>query len=162
MPESSKEASSLISSDSLPEFEDVEKAYADLIESAKKVELEKKSAGRRKIPEKSSETASASASISVGEEIQFTAEDLEPIIGIPLDAYFIRNGKDKLSDSEKKNLSIATANLFNKYFPSLSKWKEESAFVIALGAIVFTRLEFKIEPEPQPEIKKSDESETAA
>ncbi len=137
----------------------MEKTYADLIESARKIELEKKPRAR-KVSDKNVETSSASTRISDIEEIKFTSDDIEPFIGIPLDAYFLREGKDKLNDSERKNLSIATANLFNKYFPSVSKWKEECAFIIALGAILLPRIEFKQAPEPPIIDKKIDEATT--
>lgn len=137
MPESLQEKESLTSSNALPSFEDVSNVYAELIKATEEMENEKpKKKGKKSTQAKESTPEPQEEST----DIKLSASDIADMLAFPLDAYFIRNDKEPLSQHEKENLAIASANLINKYLPMTSKYKEELAFAMSIGVIFFSRM----------------------
>ncbi len=157
MPEALTAEDSLISSDSLPEFEDLEKEYQESIAQIIAEEEASKTAGEkpkktRKKKESSIETASP---VLENESIQVNAEDIEDWVCLPLDFYFNRTDKKPLSNIEKKAFSRSTARLLNKYAPAFTnKFGDEIGFLICLTAIFASRMKA---PEVKPKEKKPKE-----
>lgn len=147
----------MISSNTLPEFEDLEKEYEAQILAIKE-EQKATPKGKRT----SAATVETSAAVDTGESIQVAPEDIEDWVCLPLDMYFARADKKKLSRIERLAWSRNCAKLFNKYAPAFtSKWGEEIGACICLTAIFATRMEPpKIEePEKKPEPKETKEPE---
>lgn len=129
---------SLISSNSIPEFEDIEREYqAHLAEIG--AEEKPKTRGRKK--------AVASEEMVLGgipDEEMLSPEQIEGIVCFPLDVWFARSEKKPLNNIERKAFSISCCRLANKYIPIISsKWKEEIGFAICLSTIFFARMEAK-------------------
>lgn len=142
---------SLISSSSIPEFEDIEREYqAHLAE----IGAEEKPKTRGKKPIKVSEEI---ASSELSEDEMLLPEQIEGIVCFPLDTWFARTDKKPLNTVERKAFSISCCRLANKYIPVISsKWKEEIGFAICISTIFFARMEVKpkeetpkIEPIPK-------------
>jgi hypothetical protein len=147
-PESANQESSLICSNSLPEFDDIEAEYAKFKSELAQPE-EKPKRGRKKTA--SAEPVAPTVSDGVP-SMSFSADQIEMLVCFPLDAWFERTKKPKLSAVERKGFSESCAKLANKWLPAITgQWQEEIGFAVCLGAILFVRMERKKEQEKPPE-----------
>lgn len=147
--EAQNQEDSLISSSSLPDFEDIEKEYQEYIASLGKETPAAKKRGRRAVTQ-----AEPEEEITPNLEQQFTAEQLEDFVCLPLDSWFVRIDKKVLSKIERKSFSIACARIANKWLPKVtSLWQEEIGLAICLASIFGSRMEIK-----KPMEKKVDET----
>jgi len=153
IPQSQEQEASLISSSSLPVFEDIEKEYQDYLSSiTPESQAEpKKTRGRKK----------TEPAISDNEEIteEITPDQLESIVCFPLDSWFVRNDKKRLSNIERKAFSESCSRLANKWLPKItSQWKEEIGFCICIGTIFMARMEVKNVEEKNDTAKEKEKS----
>lgn len=146
-PQASAVEDFLTSSDSLPEFSEVEAELATLQTPPETPETEVEDKPKRGRKKKNPEP------------LNFEPETIEDIACIPLDMLFERQGKEKLNRLERKQWSKAVSGLMNKYLPAaLNDYNVEITAALALGMILLPRLSAKkpeeIEPpsEPIPEV----------
>ena len=148
--QASQQEASLISSSSLPEFDDIEREYQEYIASLTPGTQDapiKKTRGRKKADAMQSDNEEISEGIS--------PEQLENIVCFPLDSWFIRNDKKRLSNIERKAFAESCSRLANKWLPKIAtQWQEEIGFCICMATIFMTRMNVK-----NPEEIKSDEKE---
>lgn len=142
---------SLISSNSIPEFEDIEREYQAHLAAIGAEEKPKIRGKKRVIPSEEITTT------EISEDEMLLPEQIEGIVCFPLDTWFARTEKKPLNNIERKAFSISCCRLANKYIPVISsRWKEEIGFAICISTIFFARMEVKskepekkVEPEPK-------------
>jgi hypothetical protein len=154
--QASEQEASLISSTSLPEFDDIEKEYQEYIASLTPDTVStpiKKTRGRKKADVIQADNEEISEGIS--------PEQLENIVCFPLDSWFIRNDKKRLSNIERKAFAESCSRLANKWLPKIAtQWQEEIGFCICMGTIFMSRMNVKNPEEKVDEREKEKEKET--
>lgn len=151
VPQAESQKESLISSDTLPEFAELEAEYAAAMAGIEAEEKPKK--GRKK---KGDTEQIESVEIPIKEEL-LDPDEIEDICAFPFDSYYIRKGKEKLSTIERKALARSIAKVVNKWAPKIGgRWKEEIGLFICLTAIMGSRYE---KPEEKKEEKKDEKKE---
>ncbi len=159
LPQAIETEESLISSDTLPEFAELEEQYQKDLAEIQKEEAEKQAAeekpkrGRKK--KESSLEPSETSAVDTGEAIQVSPEDIEDWTSFPLDMFFTRSDKKPLNSIERKAWSRACAKLINKYASAVAnKWNAEIGAVICLTTILAVRMK-------APEIKEAEKPKEA-
>lgn len=126
---------SLISSNTLPSFDDVEAEYQKLIASANTPTPEPKKRGRKK---KEETQAPAEA---VPDRLEIDPNIIKDAVALPLDFLFVRMKRKPLAEIEKKALAGAFGKVAEKYLPIVAgKFQEELALAICLGSIFASRM----------------------
>lgn len=153
LPESLEQKESLISSNTLPEFIDLEQEYAAEIQAIKEEE------SKVKKPRAKSAASSPALDIPPSEDsLQVRAEEIEDSVCFPFNIFLTRYDKKPLSGIERKAFSRNCASLFNKYAPQFTgKWAVEIGFAICCLTILLARWEL-----PQKKEKEQKEPEKPA
>jgi hypothetical protein len=153
--QSQNEDPSLISSSTLPEFEDLERAY---MADSSALREEEKPVGKPKKSRKPKSAVESSGEFKTGivpepDIVQVSADDIEAWASLPIDILLSRMDKKPLGRIEKKAWAQSCAAVINKYAPAMaSKYGPEIGLCICLAAIFGTRM-------TPPDIKKSEFAE---
>ena len=156
-PESAKQEASLTSSDSLPEFDEIEAEYQSYLASLQP--SEEISAKPRKRQGKSVTFQEESVNNDRVDFEPLTPEAIEDMVCFPVNVWLSAKDKKPLSEIERKAFALSTARLANKWLPRFSgEWKEEIGFCICVSTIVFSRFEFKKPESAKAEVEKARET----
>lgn len=153
MLESQEQEESLTSSSTLPEFADLDREYAEILAIPDSDQQEEKpKRGRRK-----------KADVEEVPELDITPDMIESWVSLPLDSWFVRNGKKPLTNLERKAWSQSCSRLLNKWLPNVtSKWQEEIGAAVCLVTIFSIRMEapeVKLPEETKEEVKEEKKEE---
>jgi hypothetical protein len=145
------QAEFLVSSNTLPEFDDLNKEWEEILaeEEQQKAKKAKKS-GLRQVA-KSDKPDSEKETLAQ----EITATDIEDWVCLPLDIMFSRQEKAKLSRIERLAWSKSCAEMLNKYLPNIAaKFGAEIGFGICLATILAVRY--------KPNVSEPDDSSIRA
>jgi len=154
----SQEADFLTSSNTLPEFAELDIEWAGKMSAAKEQqesEMGARKRGNKKDISKTLNQAGYGTAPLEPEGLTFDAKEIESWVCMPFDFLFNQKGMKPLNNIERIAWSQNCAAMLNKYAPAASKWKEETGFIICLASIVLARKEAP-KPKKKPEEKKPD------
>jgi hypothetical protein len=138
IPQAGNQEASLISSESLPEFDAIEAEYQQMM-------AELRGSESVKTPRRGKVKLAVSEDVeNVPEDAteEITADQIESMLAFPVNAWLISKDKRVLSKIESQAFATATARLVNKWLPvAVTQWKEEIAFVGCCATIYFSRFE---------------------